>query len=364
MDTAISLVDFHSRNGDHTRSQESFGGHDRISNKTPARRDQSPSISREVIPEETEAPTGKLRGGKALLLGLQLSSVMLINSLASGLTTIGISNMAKDLELDQSLVYWPVLAYNLTSSPLLLLFGSFADVLGARPISLLGCLGCGVSLLATGFVRNGAGLIAARCLHGVAAALFLPTCLGIVSSAIASGRLRNVAIASLAFGQCVGYGAGLVAGGVFTGTAIGWRFGFYLCGAVQIALFLLGLKAIPSIAELTVQSKLSVKLQKLSHEVDWVGSAISCAAIAMLSYVLAMIAEDSSSIKAPVNATLLTLSLLAVPGFALWIRHQEGRNKPALIPSTLWKTTFTSICIMVTFSYAEMQSVELLASLL
>lgn len=368
METAIALVDFHSINGDHARPREALRLHDRFSDRSPARQDQyslsHAPFSDATIPETVEVSTGKLQGGKALLLGLQLSGVMLINSVASGVITIGISDMAKDLKLDQSLVYWPVLAYNLTSSPLLLLFGAFADVLGARPISLLGCLGCGIFLLATGLARNGAELIAFRCLHGVAGALFLPTTLGIVSAAIASGRMRNVAIASLTFGQCVGYATGLVAGGVFTGTSIGWRLAWYLCGGGQVALFLLGLKAIPSNAELTVQSKLKVKMQKLAREVDWVGSGISCAAIAMLSYVLAMIAEDSSSIKEPLNATLLALSLAAIPGFAFWVRHQERRTKPALIPSNLWKTTFTSICVMITFSYAEMQSVELLASLL
>ena len=288
---------------------------------------------------------------------------MTTNSFTSGLVTIGVGEMAKDLELEQSLVYWPVLAYTITASPLLLPFGSMADVVGPRAVSLAGCLGCGISVLACGLAKTGAELIAFRCLQGVAAALFLPTSMSIISSGIGSGKLRNVALATLAFGQVLGYGLGLVAGGILLGT-VGWRVGYYICGALQIALFFLGFWSIPSKVGSAPSVTGSEVLHRLRDEIDWVGSAISCAAIGMLSYVMAMIAENSTSIKAPLNATLLALSLFAIPCFAFWMKHQEEHNRPALIPNSLWKTTFSCICIMITFSYAEMQAMELLASLL
>ena len=327
--------------------------------RAPQQLNSVPGRSSEAIEEDSR----QARGGRALLLGLQMTLVMTTNSFTSGLITIGVGEMAKDLELDQSLVFWPVLAYTLTASPLLLPIGSIADVVGPRSICLAGCLGCGIFVLACGLAKNGAELIAFRCLQGVAAALFLPTSMSIISSSIASGKLRNVALATLAFGQVLGFGLGLVAGGVLLGT-VGWRVGYYTCGAMQIALFFLGFWSIPSSVVSGATTTVLGMLQKLRDEIDWVGSAISCAAIGMLSYVLAMIAEDSASIKAPLNATLLALSLLAIPCFAIWMSYQEKHNRPALIPNSLWKTTFTCICIMIMFSYAEMQAMELLASLL
>ena len=305
----------------------------------------------------------KLRGGRALFLGLQMTLVMLTNSFTTGLITVGVSKIAVELQLDQSLVYWPVLAYSLAASPLLLPFGSIADVLGARTLSIVGCTGCAISVLAMSFSRNGAELIAFRCLQGVAAAFFLPTSMSIISSELEMGKLRNVALASLALGQVLGYAAGLVGGGVFLGT-IGWRTGFYICGALQIVLSFLGLWAVPSYIGSSGGLSLSTGSRRLRSEIDWVGSAISCASIGMLSYVLAMIAEDTSSIRTPFNASLLVLSLLAVPCFGSWMRHQVKHNRPALIPNSLWKTTFISICVMIMFSYAEMQGMELLASFL
>ena len=313
--------------------------------------------------QTSQERSGRLRGGRGLLLGLHMALVMMSNSFTTGLVTIGIKQMAEEVQLDKSLVYWPVLAYGLTASPLLLPLGSVADVLGPRYMNLAGCLGCGIFVLACGLSRNGSELIAFRCLQGVASALFLPTSMGIISSGIATGKLRNVAIATLSCGQVIGYALGLVLGGIFLGT-IGWRSGYYLCGALQIALFALGFWAIPSSLFPSLTFGLSASLEKLKNEIDWIGSLISCVVIGMVSYVLAMIAEDSGAIKSPSNATLLAVSIAGLPCFALWMRHREKIGKPALIPNSLWKTTFTSICIMITLAFAEMQAVELLASLL
>ena len=363
MASAIALIDLEPSNStiSEVNVPRSYPQQDVLQNegdRVSAQPEPVPGISLTGIKEDRQ-----LRSGRALLLGIQMTLVMTTNSFTSGLVTIGVGEMAKDLELDQSLVYWPVLAYALTASPLFLPFGSMADVVGPRSVSLAGCLGCGISVLACGLAKTGAELIAFRCLQGVAAALFLPTSMSIISLGIVSGKLRNIALATLAFGQVLGYGLGLVAGGVLLGT-VGWRVGYYICGALQIALFFLGFWSIPSKVGSGPSVTRSELLHKLRDEIDWVGSAISCAAIGMLSYVMAMIAENSASIKAPLNATLLALSLFAIPCFALWMRHQEKHNKPALIPNSLWKTTFNCICIMITFSYAEMQAMELLASLL
>ncbi|MCJ1331151.1 hypothetical protein MMC10_007838 [Thelotrema lepadinum] len=232
--------------------------------RAPQQLNSVPGRSSEAIEEDSR----QARGGRALLLGLQMTLVMTTNSFTSGLITIGVGEMAKDLELDQSLVFWPVLAYTLTASPLLLPIGSIADVVGPRSICLAGCLGCGIFVLACGLAKNGAELIAFRCLQGVAAALFLPTSMSIISSSIASGKLRNVALATLAFGQVLGFGLGLVAGGVLLGT-VGWRVGYYTCGAMQIALFFLGFWSIPSSVVSGATTTVLGMLQKLRDEIDW-----------------------------------------------------------------------------------------------
>lgn len=72
-----------------------------------------------------------------------------------------------------------------------------------------------------------------------------------------------------------------------------------------------------------------------------------------------------SSLRHPVNALLLSISLALIPAFGFWSRTQERRQRPALIPNSLWKnTTFVSICLMALLSYAVMAMMELFSSLL
>lgn len=78
-----------------------------------------------------------------------------------------------------------------------------------------------------------------------------------------------------------------------------------------------------------------------------------------------MLSADISNIKLPANIALLALSIALIPAFAYWMHRREKKNKPALIPNSLWKTrTFTSICLMVLLSIALISGFELFSSLL
>jgi hypothetical protein len=56
---------------------------------------------------------------------------------------------------------------------------------------------------------------------------------------------------------------------------------------------------------------------------------------------------------------------VALPAFSAWVHYQVKRDKPALIPNSLWKNmSFTSICATVALSNAVLNSMELFASLL
>ena len=118
-------------------------------------------------------------------------------------------------------------------------------------------------------------------MQGVAIALIMPTGMGIVSTAIPNGTRRNIGFSCLGLAQLLGYALGLVLSGVFIDT-IGWRFGFYISGAVTLAVFVAGLWALPrdQLAE-------GPKWKRLRDEVDWVGAGIASASLAMFSYVLA-----------------------------------------------------------------------------
>lgn len=62
---------------------------------------------------------------------------------------------------------------------------------------------------------------------------------------------------------------------------------------------------------------------------------------------------------------MLVTSVLTMPLFIAWMRHQVKHNRPALIPNSLWKNhVFTSCCIMVLLSNALANCMELYSSFL
>lgn len=75
--------------------------------------------------------------------------------------------------------------------------------------------------------------------------------------------------------------------------------------------------------------------------------------------------NGGSNIRHPANITMLSLSVVLVPAFGLWERRQERLHKPTLMPNSLWKNTvFTSVCLIIIFTYAVVNAMELFCSLL
>ena len=139
----------------------------------------------------------------------------------------------------------------------------------------------GIFILACGLSNTGIDLIMFRAMQGIAIALCMPTGMGIISRAIASGTRRNIAFSCLGIGQVLGFAIGLVASGVFIDT-IGWRSAFFIAGGLTLALFVIGVWALPP-----DRPSDQPIFRKLAKDIDWVGAGISCACLTMFSYVLA-----------------------------------------------------------------------------
>ena len=295
--------------------------------------------------------------GRATVLILTLSLLTAIGSFSAGLLIIELPTIVADIHLDASLILWPQAVYGLTSSVLLLIAGSVADVLGARNVFLTGNLLIGLFIFACGLVRTGKELIAFRALQGVSVCLVWPTSVSILAKYLENGRRRNLAFGILGLSQPMGFLSGLVAAGGLV-DSIGWRSGWYIAGSATLALFVVSVFAIPT------EKKQENILEKLRKDIDWIGATLGSAALALLTYVLAQITSSGHEIKRPINITLLTMSALLAPAFVLWIQRQERLHKPALIPNSIWKNrAFTSSCLMVLTANAVCQTMELFCSL-
>ncbi|CAO1604619.1 hypothetical protein XANCAGTX0491_008164 [Xanthoria calcicola] len=188
--------------------------------------------------------------------------------------------------------------------------------------------------------------------------LCLPTAVSILTASFPNGKTRNVGFSFLGAGQVLGFCIGLVLGGVLIET-VGWRIGYYICGGVHVIALALACWVLPE-----DRKREATSWQRLYFDIDWVGAIIASSCLGLLSYVLASVTGSSSSIKEPLNATLMTLAVVLVPGFVLWVGRQERHGKPALIPNSLWKIpAFTAVCLMVLLSWGVMNSMEYFVSL-
>ena len=133
-----------------------------------------------------------------------VAGITVLNTFGQSLLIVAIPQIARDLKIPPNLIQWPSAAGALTLGCLLLIVGAVADVVGNRPVFLVGCLlhlafGVGCSL-----ARTGTQLIAFRGLQGAALAFCMPTSVGIITRNFAQGKLRNLAFACFGGGNPVG----------------------------------------------------------------------------------------------------------------------------------------------------------------
>ncbi|KAK1236902.1 hypothetical protein MKX08_007850 [Trichoderma sp. CBMAI-0020] len=296
---------------------------------------------------------------RATLVVAQLLGLNLFSSFCNGVVVVGLPAMAASLHIDEGLLVWPTSVFYLTAGSCLLLAGSIADVVGTKTMSLVGAFAAAVSAMACGLAQSSGQLIAFRALQGITNAIIVPSSVSIVSTGLEEGRPRNLGFACLGFAGPIGFSLGLVLGGVFA-DSLGWRAAFYLAAATTFALFLAGIWVIPKNAVRRGESVWS----RILTEIDITGAVIGTASLVMLSYVLAVLSADIHSIHKASTIALLVVSVVLIPVFIGWMQYREKHQRNALIPNSLWKNwVFTSCCLMVLFTTAVCNCMELYSSL-
>ena len=294
---------------------------------------------------------------RAALITLQMSTINFLTSMVSGVIVVGLPRIALDVQLDDKLYLWPTSVYGLTTGSTLLIAGSVADVVGARIVDMTGIFLTGVFTLCCGLSRTGIGLVICRALQGVSVSMHFPSSMSIVARYIPSGRERNISFACLGLSMPLGFAFGLVLGGILVDT-IGWRTGFYIPAVILLLQTVFTFRLIPA----DVRQERPV--QKLIHNIDWVGAAISCTSLAMFSYVLAVISADAENVRLPSTIALLVISVALMPLFPWWMSRQTRLGKPALIPNSIWRSLpFTAMCLITLLLWGFGNSMELFSSL-
>ncbi len=159
------------------------------------------------------------------LLGA-MSAVLGLIVLDETAVSVSLPTIAKDLGLSVSAAHWVVNAYLLSFTCSVAIAGRFGDHFSRRVYFSTGAvLFAGASLLAA-LAPNGATLIGARALQGIAAALIFPTSIALITSAFAPEK-RGVAFGYQTTVGGIFMASGPLVGGLLT-EAVSWRMIFWI----------------------------------------------------------------------------------------------------------------------------------------
>lgn len=305
--------------------------------------EDGPAGAGSVVATMTETLVAPSRTRSAAIM-LTLSCISLLNTFNTGALTATLPVIAKDINLPSNLLLWPASVYALALSCTLLLMGAIADMVGNRPIFLLGTFLFTGWTIAVALAQTASQLIVFRAMQGIAMSFCMPAAISTITNTFPSGKTRNLAFAIFGGGSPLGFALGLVLGGIL-GQVSSWRTAYYMAGGINAVVFVIAYFNLPASGATLAGTELR---QKLLHEFDWVGVASASISLALLSYIFAEITYSGSVMDKPLNIVLLVIAVLLVPFFIWWESYQERRGHPAILPNSIWlRREFSAVCITV-----------------
>src|ERR1044071_8334800 len=114
--------------------------------------------------------------------------------LDSAIVVVALPSIDAELHFSSGDLQWVLSAYLLSFGGLLLLGGRAADLLGRRRVFMAGTALFALASLACGLAGAVPGVVAARVIQGMAAAIMTPTALSILTTTFEEGAERNKAL--------------------------------------------------------------------------------------------------------------------------------------------------------------------------
>jgi MFS family permease len=306
-----------------------------------------------------DAPSVQPTKLKSITVIATLAGMSFLNTMGSGILISALPRIAQDVNLAEGFLLWPASVYALAAGCLLLIAGAVADVVGAKLVWITGSYVYVVFTVAVGFAKTGAQLIVFRTFLGIAVSMCLPTAVGLITRTFPRGQWRNVAFAANGMGQPLGYSLGLILGGIFTDT-VGWRWAYYMSATINVGLASAAIWVLPSVY-IPSPKKWT---RRLLEDIDWLGACVLSVALGILLYVLATTTSSYKNLSDTENIVLLTVSLILLCAFPVWMHFQVKHGKPAIIPNKLWRNgAFTTTCVAVFFCWASLNAIEYFTTL-
>ena len=244
-----------------------------------------------------------------------IGCVQLIAAMDGPIAIFALPKIQNELGLSDAGRSWVVTAYLLTFGGLILLGGRLGDVIGRKRTFIVGVALFTFASLICGIAWNEGALVAARLLHGAAAAIVAPTCTALLAIAFPKGPKRNAATAVFGAMASIGAVLGLVVGGVLTG--ISWRRAFLVNVPIGLLVIWLARSVIPT-------------TEKEPMKLDVAG-----AVLATVTFTAGVFGVSMGPEKGWLSAPTIGLGLIALTAFVAFLVVERSAENP-IVPFNLF----------------------------
>ncbi|ODQ88275.1 MFS transporter [Mycolicibacterium holsaticum] len=253
----------------------------------------------------TTPPSTSLWSRQFVGVVIAIGGVLLMAFMDGPVAVYALPQIQDELGLSNASRSWVITAYVVAFGGLMLLGGRLGDTFGRKRVFISGIALFTLASALCGFAWDGPVLVAARFLHGAAAAIVAPTAMALIVTTFPKGPVRNAAAG--VFGAMSGVGAvvGLVVGPALT--EVSWRLAFLVNVPIGILVIYL---AITTLRETqsermkldakgavlgTLASTAAVFSVSIGPEQGWdSGITIGSGVVALVSFVAFLLVERTA----------------------------------------------------------------------
>ena len=269
---------------------------------------------------------------KGLILTSLLLAAFAIN-LDTTIVNVALPTLVRELHSSNSQLQWIVDAYNLVFVAFLLVAGSLSDRFGRKGMLLAGLTVFGAASAAGGLMTSSGGLIAARAVMGLGAAMVFPATLSLISNVFVERAERARAIGLWGATAGIAIALGPIAGG--------WLLEHFSWSSIFFAM-----TPVAALGALLVVRFVPTSRDESAPGLDRPGFLLSSTAMAALVYTI---------IEAPLHgwSSARTLAGFARAGVLLagFVARERRTNEPMLDVRLFANPRFTAASGSVTVAF-------------